>query len=196
MAVPPVSWFGEKNEEKKKCVDTSKGHSELCLITTDCLDESSSVITSLGEVDAATLRTAYSIRRLALAFRQLTCSYVLDRPQRDVHSMTLQMLELHVHRLYKGTPVAERWMKISVLFSWKENWDTDEEIPPVVQYIDDRADEAILPYYIDLDDRPIDLDETRRRMEETRDRLKQLSRDHCAGILLDNLKQMMDNPPI
>ena len=193
MAVQiPVSWFGERIEEKEKCVDTdrSKGHSELFVTrhSTDCLDESSSVITSLSEVDAwltATPRTAYSIPRLAFAFRQLTCSYVLDRPQFDVRRMTLQLLELHVHRLYKGTPVAERWMKICDLFRWKENWDTDEEIPPVVQYVDDRADEAISPY-------DIDLDETRGRLEETRDHLKQLSSDDCACMLLDKLKQIMD----
>ena len=212
--------------------DDLKGRSEVsCIATEECLSESTTIKTTLREANAALseanaalseanamltaeLNAAYSLARLAFTFRQITCSYVLNRPLRHVRYMTLDLLEHYVHDndLYKSTLASDRWKKMCHFLNWNENWDTDDEIPRVVQYIDDKASDAAVPLVYS-----IDLDDVRKCLKETRDQLKQLPLDNpnmlldklnqimypleqlkvlpsdeCPGILLDKFKQIMD----
>ena len=132
------------------------------------------IITTLREADimlTAELNAAYSLARLAFTFRQITCSYVLNRPLGHVRYMTLDLLEHYVHDndRYNSTPASDRWKNMCLFLDWNEDWDTDDEIPGVVQYIDDKANDAAVPLLYS-----IDLDDVRKCLKETRDQLKQL----------------------
>ena len=82
--------------------------------------------------------------QLAFAFRQRICSCIVDCPPANVSFMPLQLLEMYVHdsTIYKDTPVEKRWIKVCDYFKWKRDWDTDEEIPLAVKYVDRRAEDA------------------------------------------------------
>ena len=100
--------------------------------------------------------------------------------------MSLRLLEVYVHdeKVYNGTEAADRWDHMCRRFGWKEKWNKETEIPNVVKYIDDKADDSDL--YSDLDD-------VRECLKENRDQLNhyQLSKDDCSRILLDMLDQIM-----
>ena len=130
------------------------------------------------------------VTRLAFAFRLRLCSYIVDKPPLQVHTLELQLLELYVHdsQIFKDTPVETRWNEMCVFFRWNKDWNTDSEIPAVVTYIDENADERLFCYDIDHYDEYV---------KERRDELKQLPEDHCANkllILWDMLMKKLDTP--
>ena len=116
--------------------------------------------------------------QLAFAFRQRICSYILDCPPANASFMSLQLLEMYVHdsAIYKGTPVQERWNEVCENLDWKWDWDTDGEIPLIVQYIDRRAEDAPRHlYYLNAAD----------VVEAPEELMQQLRKDDCARKLLE-----------
>ena len=189
--------FGvDSSDTGKKKVLAPRDDLNVSLVTEECLSESTSVIDQLREENArliaenAKLKAAHLLALAAFTFRQLTCSYVANKFLSHVRYLSLQMLELYVHdeQIYQGTEaeaVNKRWKDICDLFAWSNKWDTDDQIPAVVKYIDDKAKDAPLLYSIDIDD-------VRECLKETRDQLKHLSKDDCSLILLDMVDKMMD----
>ena len=183
-----VHSFGKKAEKKIVAhSDDLKGSSEVSCSRDDGLSERTSAIPSedyktLRDTNAAESDASRSLAVLAFTFRQLICSYIASKPLNHVRYVTLRLLEVYVHdeKVFKSREAADRWEHMCLNFGWEEKWDTDNKIPNVVKYIDDKAADAIL-YSIDLDD-------VRECLEETR---KQLSKGDSLLFLLDKLNQIM-----
>ena len=126
--------------------------------------------------------------RLAFAFRQRICSYIVDCPPANVSFMPLQLLEIYVHdsTIYKDRPVEKRWIKVCDYFKWKSDWDTDGEIPLAVKYVDRKAEDAPRHlYYLNAAD----------VVEAPEELMQQLPEDDCARNLWDTLKKFLQEHP-
>ena len=183
----------------RKCTDLyniggSKRQPEINLVTSDDLDTSNDerkelkaqvalyqeeIMKQQKEINTlkAERQVTPFVTWLASAFRQHLCSYIVAEPLSQVRTLELQQLELDLHdsRIYKDKPVEERWNDMCKYLEWSKDWDTDSEIPSVVTYIDENADERLLYNDVNCYDEYV---------KEGREMLKQLPEDHYAKELL------------